>query len=283
MRRSTGARPLPPDLHIHTSYCEHATGTMEETVRAAVVKGLSEIGFADHFPYPAGFEAPAPNCVIPDEATFTKYAAEVRRLQSAYAEQIRIRFGTEIDFLDGFAADQAAMRAKHAFDFVIGSVHIVQGVAIDYRAETLQESLEKFGGIDRLWETYWDGLESLIRGGGCQVIGHMDVLRKFGGFLPQKSQVKRVESLLRQIRRNDLALEVNTGGIDRAGDRESYPSPEILGLASAIGVDIALGSDAHAPKDVGRHFPETIRRLKSLGWKRAATFEAGQKRLIPFP
>jgi histidinol-phosphatase (PHP family) len=155
-------------------------------------------------------------------------------------------------------------------------------VPIDYRAETLQEQLEKFGGIDRLWETYWDHMENLIREGGVQVIGHIDVLRKFGRFMPHQSQAERAESLLRLIRENDMTLEVNTGGIDRASDHEPYPSREILKLASDVGVDIALGSDAHAPKDVGRYFTETILRLKSLGWTRSATFEAGRKRLIPF-
>ena len=255
---------------------------MEETVQAAVAKGLREIGFADHFPYPPGFSVPAPNCVIPDEATFAVYADEVRRLRSEYSDRITIRFGAEIDHLEGRTADQAVMRAKHAFDYVIGSIHILNGVPIDYRAEMLQEQLERFGGVDRLWETYWNHLESLIRAGGCQVIGHMDVLRKFGGFLPLKSQAERAKALLRLIRENDMALEVNTGGIDRAIDHEPYPSAELLGFASEAGVDIALGSDAHAPGDVGRYFPETVRRLRSLGWTRSVTFDAGRKRLIPF-
>jgi histidinol-phosphatase (PHP family) len=280
--RPFGASPLPPDLHIHTTYSQHATGTMEETVRAALAKGLPEIGFADHFPYPSGFSVPAPNCVIPDEATFAVYADEVRRLRSAYADRIEIRFGAEIDHLDGRTSDQAVMRAKHAFDYVIGSIHILHGVPIDYRAETLQEQLDQFGGIDRLWEVYWNHLENLIRSGACHVIGHLDVLRKFGGFLPGKSQVERAETILRLIKENDMTLEVNTGGIDRASDHEPYPSPEILRLASEVGVDIALGSDAHAPKDVGRYFHETVQRLRSLGWKESATFQAGQKRLIPF-
>jgi histidinol-phosphatase (PHP family) len=281
-RTPSAAAPLPPDLHIHTPYSGHATGSMEETVRAAVDMGLTEMGFADHFPYPQGYEAPAPDCVIPDEAVFGVYADEVRRLRDAYADRIRIRFGAEIDHLGDRSGDQAAMRSKYSFDYVIGSVHIVRGVAIDYRAETLEASLEKFGGIDRLWEDYWDALESLIRGGGCQVIGHMDVLRKFGSFVPLKSQTGRVESLLRLIGRNGLTLEVNTGGIDRASDRRSYPSPEILKLAAAAGVDISLGSDAHAPNDVGRHFRETVAMLQSLGWTRSATFESGRKRMVPF-
>ena len=38
------------DYHIHTSFCGHARGDMEEYVRAAVQIGLEEIGFSGHFP-----------------------------------------------------------------------------------------------------------------------------------------------------------------------------------------------------------------------------------------
>jgi histidinol-phosphatase (PHP family) len=36
------------DYHAHTSLCNHAAGTMEQQVRAAVGKGLSTICLPDH-------------------------------------------------------------------------------------------------------------------------------------------------------------------------------------------------------------------------------------------
>jgi histidinol-phosphatase (PHP family) len=268
---------LPPDLHIHTAYSRHATGTMEETVLSAVAKGLTEIGFADHFPYPSGFIAPAPDCVIPDETAFASYAAEVRRLQSVYNDRITIRFGVEADYLERFSCEQKAMREKYSFDYIIGSVHIVQGVAVDYREDMLAEHLEALGGADGLWEKYWDALERLVRSGWSHVTGHFDLPKKYRSSAPRKSQAERAEDILRQIKERDMALEVNTGGIDRAYDREPYPSRSHLKLASELGVDVTLGSDAHSPADVGRYFPETLSRLKSLGWNRVITFQAGRK------
>ena len=36
------------DYHVHTSFCNHAAGTMEQPVRAAGGKGLATICFPDH-------------------------------------------------------------------------------------------------------------------------------------------------------------------------------------------------------------------------------------------
>jgi len=36
------------DCHVHTPFYNHATGTMEAYVRAAIQKGLHEIGFLAH-------------------------------------------------------------------------------------------------------------------------------------------------------------------------------------------------------------------------------------------
>lgn len=36
------------DLHVHTKYCNHAQGEMEDYVRFALKRGLSEVGFLAH-------------------------------------------------------------------------------------------------------------------------------------------------------------------------------------------------------------------------------------------
>ena len=268
---------LPPDLHIHTAYCGHATGTMEESVLAAMGKGLDEIGFSDHFPYPPDFDAPAPDCVIPTVEAFESYAEEVRRLRSAYRGRIDIRFAAEVDFLDGWWDRQQAMLKPYPFDYVIGSVHIVDGVAIDYREDMLQTKIPDLGGIESAWDLYWDSLEAMIRRGGFHLLGHLDILKKYPSSISQRDHTERLRDLCRLLKERGIVLEVNTGGIDRASDGMPYPSLPALKLAAETGLDVALGSDAHAPAEVGRHFREISKRLAALGWRRTAAFRAGQK------
>jgi HisJ family histidinol phosphate phosphatase len=43
------------DYHIHTTFCNHANGTMRQYVKQAISVGLREMGFSDHNPLPAHF------------------------------------------------------------------------------------------------------------------------------------------------------------------------------------------------------------------------------------
>ncbi len=274
---------LSPDFHIHTFHCRHATGTMEETVLSAVSLGLPEIGFSDHFPYPAGFSEPAPDCVIPSMDEFRIYAGEVRRLREAYAGRIVIRFAAEVDYLEGWGERQAAILEPFEFDYKIGSVHIVRQAAVDFREDILLSAADEWGGVEAAWDLYWDAMEAMIRRGGFHIVGHFDLLKKYPGGVSVRNHEERVRSLFAAMKSSGLVLELNTGGVDRASDHMPYPSGRLLRLAAECGVEITLGSDAHAPGDVGRHFADAARLLRSLGWTHTIGFENGEKRFHPIP
>jgi len=271
---------LPPDYHLHTRYCGHASGSVEDMVRSAIDKGFSEIGFAEHLPYPEGFESDVPECVVP-AAEWPQYVADVRAAQERFRQQLSIRLGAEVDFLPGYESASAARLQGQAYDVIFGSVHIVNGVMVDFTAEYLEARLPLLGGPRGLWETYWDRLEGLIRSGLCDVLSHLDLPRKLGGDFPEAVDWERVDALLDLIRDADLTMEVNTGGIDRSVLREAYPAERLLRMASAKGIDILIGSDAHGPEQIGRYFRETAARLASLGWRYLTVFENRQKSLQP--
>jgi histidinol-phosphatase (PHP family) len=43
-------------------------------------------------------------------------------------------------------------------------------------------------------------------------------------------------------------------------------------MASKIGIPVTLGSDAHKPDQVGRHFNEALAMLKQVGYTRITRF-----------
>lgn len=268
---------FPPDLHIHTPYSEHGSGTMEKTVEFALQKGFSEIGFSDHFPYPSGFQPPAPHCVIPDLIQFEQYLKKLHRLQAVYAKSIRIRCGVELDYLEEYPCRFKEIQEKYALDYVIGSVHIVGGIAIDYQEPMLVAHLEELGGPEGLWEKYWDTLLHMVERAECHVVGHLDIPKKFISSRISRDFRESVDAILHLIKEKNLVMEVNTGGIDKAWNREPYPSLFYLERAKELGVEITLGSDAHAPQEVGRYFEEVLQRISALGWRFLVTFEKGEK------
>lgn len=269
---------LPPDLHIHTPYSEHGTGTMEEMVQEAIKKGFFEIGFSDHFPYPPGFIAPAPHCVIPNLDQFEVYLNEVHRLQSAYADSICIRCGVELDYLEKHSYRFKEIQKKYELDYIIGSIHIVDGVAIDYQEPMLVEHLEDLGGVDGLWEKYWETLFQMLQNAECHVVGHLDIPKKFFSARTDRDFMEPVDAILRLMKEKSLVLEINTSGIDKASTREPYPSYSYLARAKELDIEITLGSDAHAPREVGRYFEKVLQKIRGLGWKYVVTFEKGKKK-----
>jgi histidinol-phosphatase (PHP family) len=162
-------------------------------------------------------------------------------------------------------------------------MHIVDGVALDYEENVLKVDLDKLGGVDGVWEKYYRTMEKLIGSDLCRIIGHFDLPKKFSVTQTRKDFSEHIVHLLELIRDKDMAVEINTGGRDRSFPKEFYPSQAILKLAMDRKVDITLGSDAHAPEDVGRYFNEAQELVRSLGWKWTALFRDGRKEYLKIP
>ena len=87
---------LPPDLHMHTPLCRHATGEPSDYARRAVELGLSEIGFSDH--------SPMRRDDFDDwrmrSDQLSEYADKVQKARRDFPQLI-IRFGLEVDSCGG--------------------------------------------------------------------------------------------------------------------------------------------------------------------------------------
>ncbi len=268
------------DYHIHTAYCGHAEGTAVGMVRRAVQLGLMEIGFTGHFPYPDGFVDPLANCVIPREK-FPQYISEILKLQEDFRGKILIRLAAEIDYLPKYVEQTRKMVQTYPFDYIMGSVHILENKQIDYSEELLSQYIEQLGGVQRLWENYWQHIEELISSELCDIVAHFDLPKKFGVSKPVKDDTERVDHLLNLMKDRNSVLEINTGGIDRSYNQEPYPSLNIIRMASEKKLDITLGSDAHRPQEIGRHFKTIREMLRSLGWRYVVVFQNREKSYQP--
>ena len=85
--------------------------------------------------------------------------------------------------------------------------------------------------------------------------------KKFGHKAPDSEAAL---AALDVIAANGLALDFNTAGW-RKPVNEAYPSPELTREAAARGVPFVLGSDAHAPGEVGWRFGEARALLNQAG------------------
>jgi histidinol-phosphatase (PHP family) len=102
---------------------------------------------------------------------------------------------------------------------------------------------------DEVWLAYFDRLTMAAESGFFEIIGHVDLPKKFG-HRPPPDCAPLYEKFLDAAKKHNCAIELNTAGL-RKDCREIYPSRRILELAFQKGVPITFGSDAHAPEKWG--------------------------------
>jgi histidinol-phosphatase (PHP family) len=264
---------LPADYHMHTPLCRHATGEPDEYARRAVAVGLTEIGFSDHSPMPRDdFD----NWRMYDRQ-IDEYVAQVRQAQKDFSN-LAIRLALEVDYLPGGEDWIRGLAARHPWDYFIGSVHYVSD---DWVVDNPHE-ISKWKNRDpfEVWSAYFERLTKAAETGFFEIIGHVDLPKKFG-HRPQQDCTALYEKFLNAAKKHNCAVELNTAGL-RKDCREIYPSRQILELAFQKGVPITFGSDAHAPGEVGMNFAEAIQLAHSVGYKESCRFTQRKRRTVKF-
>lgn len=121
-------------------------------------------------------------------------------------------------------------------------------------------------GPDKLWELYMakllDDLEKLP----AQIVGHFYVPAVLGRWPAQKKLEEYEDRMLDVAHRRGLAVEINTRLLYRGQPedrRKKYldANARLIRKAKARGVGIAIGSDAHSPKDQGSGFDQALKLL----------------------
>jgi histidinol-phosphatase (PHP family) len=262
------------DYHIHTSFCRHACGAPEEYVAEAVRKGLTEVCFTDHVPAPGGLEQYGMRL---DE--FPAYQEAITRCRESAG--LPVRFGIEADFCPepDFLAFARQWLPAQPFDVVLGSVHAIRGWVFTNESE---RAVWKSADVVKVWREYFQLVAQMADTRLFDVATHLDATKYFG-YRPADPLIKEiVQSALDRIAAAGMGIELNTSGLIRPC-KEIYPSPLILELARERGIPISFGSDAHAPRDVGRYFDQALKLAKDAGYTHCLRMRGRKKQLVPLP
>ncbi|MGI9149071.1 MAG: histidinol-phosphatase HisJ family protein [Chloroflexota bacterium] len=261
--------PLPlVDYHVHTARCGHATGAMERYVERAIEAGLTELGFSDHlFLYWLPPDQRDPELGMAEwEHDF--YIEDVERCRRQYAGDIVIRLSTEADFIPGHEAELETILGRYDWDYVIGSVHFIDGWGFD---DGRYVDAFRAWDIDALYARYFDLVGASAETGLFDTIGHADLVKKFG-HRPTCDQSEVYARLAARLARAGVTVEVNTAGL-RKPCREIYPHPDLLRACRRGGVPVTLGSDAHAPAEVAADLDSATRLMYQVGYQDFVRYE----------
>ena len=236
------------DMHSHVS-----RSSALQMALAAQQKGMRVLGLSEHI-----FQMQETRFALqhlkPEGPllTFDTYIAEV--ITAASQSNVDIRLGLEVDFIPGKNELIHSFVKEYSWDFLMGSVHEINGIQFEANYKWSQEEGEA------LWHQYFELLRSAVKSGYFSVISHPVRMRVNNPYLPQTFD-EELESLAAEATLYDVALEIN------GYDLLHYHSL-VRRLAKACilhNTPISIGSDAHYPRGIAQAHQQTENMLRELG------------------
>ena len=255
------------DYHMHTPLCGHAVGEPREYAAQAVSIGLEEIGFSDHAPL-LSHDDPKITMNIRQLPGYLKMIEDVRE---RFAGKLRIKIALEADYLPGYEEKTREILQGYDYDYIIGSVHYIRRWAFDNPDEKDHWSEAD---VNKVYHTYFELLRKSARSKLFDIMGHVDLVKKFG-HRATEDMTGEVEETAAVFKECGVAVEINTAGL-RKPVKEMYPAPWMLKIYRKAGVPLTFGSDAHDPKDVGRDFDKALALAREAGYKEYQTYQQRQ-------
>lgn len=168
---------------------------------------------------------------------FEDFVKEARHLQEKYKDKICLIVGLETDVIREDSFDRIRKLKKDLkLDYIVGSVHHVDGIPTDFSRELFEKAENQAGGTEEVMCRYFDLQYKLMEELKPEVIGHFDVIRLY------RADFEITDLIWEKIVRNiDLGIsygalfEINTSGASpRKKLKYPYPHKQILQVGTSL-------------------------------------------------
>jgi histidinol-phosphatase (PHP family) len=255
-------------LHLRASPSEpdkldHTVDAVERYAERALERGVDEIGISEHVYY---FRETRSVWTLPYqlERCREELVPYCDAVLEAKQRGLPVKLGLEVDWVPERTDELAALLEPFPWDYLIGSVHWIDGLAVDQKP-----GLWATGSVEDVWALYARELEAAARSGHFDVLAHPDLVKIFGDRVECDWQPV-IDAL------DGVALEVSTSGLHKPVG-ELYPEASLLRGASRI----TLASDAHLAGNVGRDFEAAVDHARAAGFETVTVFDGRSSRQEP--
>jgi histidinol-phosphatase (PHP family) len=257
-------------------FCNHAKSSLEEIVETAVARGFTHYGLTEHCPRYREQD------LLPGEEdigvqglieAFERYVPRAFALRETYAGRVELLIGFETECVppENWLEKMQALRQAHPFDYLVGSVHDINGCWVDYSPRATQDLADQIGGPEALQMAYFDAVIEMVEKLRPDMVAHLDLVRKFEApdfaFSPQV--FRKIEQTLEAIKAYGGVLDINCAAF-RNGYGPVYPLPDILRRACEMGIAVTLGDDSHGVDTVGVGLTASKAAIDAAGYRTIA-------------
>lgn len=248
------------DYHMHTRFSMDSDATPESMAEGALRKGLQTICFTDH--QDKDYEMDGKESVVDTEL----YFKTMQSLRGRYEGRLDIKIGIELGLQPHLAEYFRHYIKEYPFDFVIGSVHVVDGKD-PYYLSFFEGITDEEGYRLTLEETLTD----IKNFKGFDVLGHLDYVVRYGRYKEKEYSYDKfaplIDEILLTLAANGKGIELNTAGF-KYGLPFAHPHPAVLKRFRELGGEIVtVGADAHKPEHIAYDFHKAGAILQDCGFK----------------
>jgi histidinol-phosphatase (PHP family) len=249
------------DYHLHVVAHGERPMTVENILAYCEVareRGIRQLGITEHDRYL-------------EEIDLAAYEEAQER-----SEDVELRLGIEIDYVPGDDERMEYYATELPYDYVIGSVHRVDGREVDRATDrSIYEDYETY----ELYEAYFANVRRAALSGLFDVLGHPDLIKIFR-HRPERDITPILEETADAVAASGIVVDVNSAGL-RKPVGEVYPSRRLLEMFHRRGVPVILSSDAHAAHEVGAGYEVSIPLVREVGYTEVTTFKARERGTLP--
>ena len=242
------------DYHLHSSVSFDSKCPPADLVRTAEQVGLREICFTDHYDFNDVFKEKR------DLFTIEQYRDAYSGLHS---DLVTIRHGVEFGLTSWNQDELRALLDLYDFDFVIGSVHSINGY------DAVSKKYWATNDADTAFEKYLSQTLACVKAhDNFDVLGHMNYVCK-SGHSPTHKPLRYedyhdiCDEIMRELVQKGKGMEINTSGVDKVGD--FLPSLDFIKRFRQLGGEIiTIGSDSHSSLRVGQYMSGALQIAKEV-------------------
>lgn len=275
------------DYHLHLENGPFTLEWLTQFWQHAQKRGITEIGITEHcHKFREFYPMFAP--LIEGENTYPFMAEWISRdfrsemdqyielLLTARKQGIPVKIGLELDFLPGTEDFARNLLKNYPFDFILGSVHVIDKWGFDYKQEVWDNH-----DVDQAYHDYYRTLLEAVNSGLFDIVAHLDLIKVFG-HKPVNFDSGIVAAVLEQIAKKQLSLELSSAGW-RKPVNEVYPAEWIVAEAGLLQIPITFASDAHYPQDVGFAWEKLVSMAKRCGYREYSVYTNRERRSERIP
>ena len=264
------------DYHVHSNFSDDCfQQPLSFACNTARSLGLKEIAFTEHIDIDYPVEKGA------FQLDYEGYAEEIAKVRPLFPD-LKIIRGLELGLQTGISDKMHQYLKSHEFEFVIGSVHVVDNIDLFSGEFTKEKTPED------AYRRYFEYLLACLNEyDEFHVLGHFDLIRRYGKFdkesIDNSNSEEIIIEILQHIIEKGIGLEINTSGW-RYGVDDFLPGEKLLKLYRSLGGEvITFGSDAHRPEHIGFQFKEAFSLARDVGFKYYSRFKLGKPEFISIP